>query len=84
MERRQVVVDNPVTVGGTTLIPMARVSLNCWCGKSAATFFGNKQPTAVAVISRTVRKAFRITGEEISLDALVEEVDGLQRILDML
>ena len=81
MEKKEVEIGNPVTVAGITLIPVARVSLHCWQSSHHFSFFGIKQPIAVAVVSPGASKAFRITGEEISLAQLIQEVPEIKERL---
>ncbi len=84
MEKKEVAAENSVTVGGTTLIPVVEVSLNCWGGKRGIAFRATKEPTAVVVVSAATKKAFRMSGEEIELDELVREVPGLRERLEKL
>ena len=82
MERKkEVVVDNPVAVAGVTLIPVTRVSLNCQGGSFGISFFGAKRPVSVVIASPSAKRAFRITGEEISLDQLIEEVPSIREVV---
>ena len=80
-KKEEVVIETPVTVGGVTLIPLVRVSLNCWHGNGGVSYFGVKQPIDVVVISPSEKRAFRITGEEVSLDRLILEVPDIKEIL---
>ena len=82
MEKEEVGIDNPVTVAGITLIPVTRVALNYWCGNSNISFFGIKQPVGVIVVSPSTKRAFRITGEEVSLDQLISEVPVVEEVLE--
>ena len=82
MEAKKVIIDNPVAVAGVTLIPVAKVSLNSWHSNRGSSFFGVKQPIGVVVVSPSARQAFRITGEEVSLDQFIQEVPGIKEILE--
>jgi len=81
MGKNEVVIENPVTVAGITLVPVAGVSLNHWGGKRGVSYFSVKEPLGVVVVSPSAKKAFRITGEEILLDQLITEVPGLKEVL---
>jgi hypothetical protein len=81
-EKEEVKVEAPFAVAGVTLIPIVKTSLKCWQGKKSLSCFGIKQPVSLVVVSPQARKAFRISGEEISLDQLTEEVPGVEEILD--
>ena len=83
MERKkEVAVGHPVAVAGVTLISVTRVSLNCQRGSHSISFFGVKRPVSVVVASPSAKKAFRITGEEISLDQLIQEVPSIEEVVE--
>ena len=82
MERQEVVVEGPITVAEVTLIPVARVSLNSWQVKGNVSFFGVKQAMGVVVVSPSVRRAFRASGEEVPLDRFIQEAPGIEEILE--
>ena len=82
MERKEIGLGNPVSIAGVTLIPVVRVSLKHWHSKHGASFFGITQPVNVVVVSPSARRAFRITGEEISLDQLMQEAPGIEETLE--
>ena len=75
-------VDNPVAIAGVTIIPVVEVSLNHLHGNSGFSFFGIKQPVSVVVVSPLGEMAFRITGEEVPLDQLIEEVPSIKHMLE--
>ena len=82
MEKKEVGIENPVAVAGVTLIPVVEISLNYWRSNSGISFFGVKQPVSVVVVSPLAKRAFRVTGEEVSLDQLIQEVPGIKEILE--
>ena len=82
MEKKEVTIDNPVTVGGVTIIPIVQVSLNYEHSNSGIFLSSYKQPIAVVVISVSARKAFRITGEEVSIDQLIQEFPNIKVMLE--
>jgi len=82
MEKKEVAINNPIAVAGLTIIPVVHVSLNYWLHNGGASFFGVKQPDAVIVVSPAEKRAFRITGEEVSIDQLVEEATDIKEILE--
>ncbi len=81
MEEKKIVVNKPVSVAGLTLIPIIQVSLNLWSSGTGEAFLAIKQPIAVVMVSPQAKIAFRITGEEVSLEELTQEVPGLKEIL---
>jgi len=82
MEKKKVEIGNPVTVAGVTLIPVIKVSLNYWRSNGSVSFWGVKQPIGLVVVSSSARRAFRITGEEVPLDQLIQEVPGIKELLE--
>jgi len=82
MEKKEVGIGNPVTIAGVTLIPVTKVSLNYWHSNKGISFFSVKRPVGVIVVSPSEKRAFRISGEEVSLDELIQEVPGIKEILD--
>ncbi len=82
MEKQEVVVGHPVAAGGVTVIPVVKVSLSYWHGKGGISFFSARRPVGLVVVSPSARRAFRITGEEISLDQFVQEVPAIKDILE--
>ena len=82
MEKEKIEFENPVAVAGMTLIPVTRVSLNYWNNRGGLSFFGVKQPIGMVVVSPSAKRAFRITGEEISLDQIIAEIPGIKKVLE--
>ena len=82
MEKKEVEIGNPVAIAGITLIPITRVSLNYWQHNGGISFLGIKQPLSLIVISPSEKKAFKVSGEEVSLDELTQEVPGIEKQLD--
>jgi len=79
MEKKKVTVEGAFSLGALTLIPVSETT--CAGEQIGRTFLlhAAKVPMAVVVISPTERKAFRITGEEISFETLAEEVPEIRR-----
>ncbi|MFC2032879.1 hypothetical protein ACFLUS_05985 [Chloroflexota bacterium] len=51
MEKKEVEIGNPVTIGQVTLIPVVEFSLNHWRGGSRFSCFGIKHPASIVVVS---------------------------------
>ena len=81
MEKKEITIANPVTVAGLTLIPVSKVTINCWHGKRGVVFSGSKQPDSIIIVTPSAKRAFRITGEEINFDQLVQEVPEISKTL---
>ena len=84
MGKKEVGLGIPVAVSGVTLIPITEVSVNYWHGNSGTSFFSVKQPISVVVVSQSVKRAFRVSGEEIPLDQLIREVPAIKEILEQI
>ena len=82
MEKKRVIISKPVAVAGTTLIPVVKSSLNCQSNGNTIFFSGIKQPVSIVVASPSEKKAFEITGKEIPLDQLIQEVPALVPMLE--
>ena len=82
MEKEEIRIEAPFAVAGVTLVPIVKASLNCWRSRGRLSFFGTKQPVSLIVVSHQTRRAFRINGEEVSLDQLTKEAPGIEEILE--
>jgi hypothetical protein len=82
MEKKEVTIEKPVTVGELTLVPVVQVLVNHWRVSSNTSFFSVKQPVAVIVISPLAKRAFRVTGGEVSLDQLIQEMPVIGEMLE--
>lgn len=76
------IVGRPIAIAETTLIPVIKSSLNCQSSGNTIFFSGVKQPVSIVVASPSAKKAFEITGQEIPLDQLIQEVPDLIQILE--
>ena len=84
MEKKEVEIGNPVTIAGITLIPVAEISLHSWQRKGGISFLGTKQPLSVIVISPSEKKAFKVSGEEVPLNELLQELPGIKKFLSII
>jgi len=82
MEKEEIRIEVPFAIAGVTLVPIVKASVNCWHGKAHLSFFGTKQPVGVVVVSPQAKRAFRIDGEEVSLDQLAKEAPGIEETLE--
>ncbi|MFC2050452.1 hypothetical protein ACFLTN_04670 [Chloroflexota bacterium] len=82
MEKKRVTISSPVTIDGTTLILITKLSLKCQPSGSNIFFSGIKQPVGIVVASPSTKKAFEITGKEIPLNQLIQEVPSLASMLE--
>jgi len=60
-------------IGGMTLIAVVRSLLTSKSSDKGIWLFGIKFPIALVVISDSSKRAYRINGEEVSIEQLLEE-----------
>jgi len=84
MEKEKIVIETPRIFAGVTLLSIARC--HTYCGRSEGRFFafGVKKPVSIVVLSSHGRQAFRVSGEEVSLEQLIDETPGLKKTLEKL
>ena len=82
MEKKEVIVSDPVPVMGLTLIPVVQVSLNYWYDKGGISFSGIKQPIAVVVVSPSAKRVIKVSGEDITVDDFIGEVPVIKEALE--
>ena len=82
MEKEEVEIGNPITIGGVTLIPVVELSLTYWCGGGRFSCFGTKQPASIVVVNSSGKRAFRASGEEVPLDQFIQETPGIREVLE--
>jgi hypothetical protein len=71
METRQIIFDKPISAAGMNILPIAQVRRCVWPdGRSS---FWTKQPLYVIVRGTLASKAFRMNGDELTLDQLRTE-----------
>ncbi|MBM3167117.1 MAG: hypothetical protein FJZ94_06695 [Chloroflexi bacterium] len=82
MESKEITVAEPIVIAGTIIIPVITTSARCYRLNGSLSVFGSKQPTYTVLVSETAKRAFRITGEEIPLEQLIQEIPKLKSALD--
>ena len=82
MEKGKVIIGSPIVIAETTLIPVVKSSLNCQSSGNIIFFSGVKQPVSIVVASPSAKKAFEVTGKEIPLDQLIQEIPDLIQVLE--
>ncbi|MDA2920265.1 hypothetical protein MYX76_12375 [Desulfobacterota bacterium AH_259_B03_O07] len=81
MVKKEATIDNAVFIDGLTIIPVVAVSLDHLLFNNFATVYGFKEPVAFIIVSPAGKRAFRITGEEVSIEQLVEECPEIKEML---
>ena len=72
----------PVTIARITIVPVSRVTINATHGKRGITVFGSIHPDSILVATSSTKKAFRTSGEEVSIDELLEEYPDIPEKLE--
>ena len=77
MQTKRMKIEGAISEGAFIFLPVSKTTCRGeWIGQTAF-FFAAKIPVAIAVISPSGKRAFRISGEEISLDTLAAEVPDI-------
>jgi len=77
METKKTKIEGAISEGAFTFLPVSKTICRGEQIGQTAFIFAAKIPVAIVVLSPTWKKAFRISGEEISLDTLAAEVPDL-------
>jgi hypothetical protein len=73
MEKKKVSTENPISVNGLTLMPVVKTAIWGWGRRGNAAYAGYKRAVIIVTVIQGIKKAYRTTGEEISLEELVKE-----------
>ncbi len=82
MEKKEVTIINPVTVAGVTIIPVSKVTINHWHSRQGIAFYGSAEPESIIIVTPSAKRAFHITGEEITFDQLAQEIPDIRETLE--
>jgi hypothetical protein len=80
MEKSITGIDKPVYAKGFTIIPVWKIHSH-YSTAAGIAITSIKQATAVVIISPLTKKAFKISGEEIPLGQLLQEVPDIKEAL---
>ncbi len=80
-KKKEVAVESPVYTAAGVLIPVVMTSLHYQQVDGTVSLVGFKRPTNIVLLTPTARRAFRTTGEEVSLEQLILEVPELEETL---
>ena len=81
MEKEEVVADEAIIVGETTLLPIVRTVIVCRNGKEGIVGFGGKEIIGVIVISPMGQYAINVSGEEVPVD---DYTNRIPKVADLL
>ena len=82
MEKKEIRAERKLSVGGVTLVPIVESACAGWQSGEAVSFSGYKKPLVIIVLAVGLKKAYRITGEELSMDELVNEFPSVKEIIE--
>ena len=82
MEKKEVIIEGPSTIGGIKVYVAVEVWLRCTSKKGGLACFGAKKPTHVVIVSDSEKKAFTIQGEEVTIEDLIKDVAGIEALLE--
>ena len=77
MQTEKMKIEGGISEGAFTFLPVSRTTCRGEQTGQGVFFFAAKIPVAIVVLSPTGKRAFRISGEEISLETLAEEVPDI-------
>ncbi len=81
-EKKEIIVGHPLTFPGLTLIPIMETRLHHWRYRNSFSLFGSKQAIGIIAVTPTLTKAFKVNGEEVTLEELKREFPGLETKMD--
>ncbi len=70
-------IEGAISEGAFTFLPVSKTTCQGERIGQTAFFFAAKTPVAIVVLSPGGKRAFRISGEEISLETLAAEVPDI-------
>ena len=82
MDKKEVIIEKPLLISGVKVVVAAEVVLNCSGGNGGVFLFAIKRPVYTVVVSPSARRAFTATGEDIPIRQVIEEVPGIESIIN--
>lgn len=81
-KKEEIITGRPVTIAGITIVPVSRITINATHSKRGITVYGSIHPDSIVVATPSAKIAFRTTGEEVSIDELLEEYPDIPEKLE--
>ena len=82
MEKKELAVEGPITVGSVKVYVAAETRITCDGSEGGLVCSGLRMPTHIVIVSDSERKAFTAEGDEITMERLVEAVPAMKKLLD--
>ena len=81
MQTKKLKIESAISEGAFIFLPVSKTTCRGERIGQNAFFFAAKIPVAIVVLSPTGKRAFRVSGEEISLDTLAAEVPNVRETI---
>ena len=81
MEKKELTVEGPITVGSAKVYVAVETRIACDGSEDGLVCSGVRMPTHIVVVSDSEKRAFTAGGEEITLERLIEDVPGIEELL---
>ncbi|GAI39225.1 unnamed protein product [marine sediment metagenome] len=81
---KQMCVGKPVIVGEITIVPLEGVNVYQHSTRDGFSVYVSREPVGFVIGSPQGKQAVDIYGEQVPLETYIQEVDGLQQVLDSL
>ena len=79
---KQAYAGKPITVGGITIIPLERMRVRQNSRHSSHSVYVSKEPIGIVVFTSKGQWALNTSGERVPVETYINEVYGLQQIMD--
>ena len=79
---KEIRVGTPVTVDGFTIVPLEEVSILHESSEKGLRAYASKKPMGIVVSSARGSWALDVCGEEVELEAYLQEIPGLREFFD--
>jgi hypothetical protein len=82
MKKENLIIETPLAFAGITLLAITRCHLD-YRQKGRIFFaYGSKRPVNIVVLSNHGQQAFDVSGKEVSLERLMDEIPSLKKTLE--
>jgi len=75
---------SPFTIGEISIVPLEKVHIHHNSNEGRFSIYVSKEPIGIVISSPQGKWALDIYGDQISVETYIQEIDGLQQLLDNL
>ena len=79
---KELCVGKPIIIGEITVVPLEAMNVYQHSTRDRFSVYVSKEPVGFVIGSPQGKRAVDRYGEEASLETYIQEVDGLQQVLD--